>query len=1578
MSDAELVARARTEGVVETTRELEGFTRAAERSEKATDALAGGHRKASSATEQMQRQAVQAAAAQQQLAAAQGVAATATGRMTAAQLLLNRALTSMGGVLGSLRPVLVAIAGAVGAVAGVIGGALLIAIGLVTAAWIQGEKSALIYERAVTGLGRTAGLTAAQLKGMASAAADASNISQNAARDQMVAYISTGRIAGELGQQLTELGRDFQVFMGQDATEATKTLAKAMLEPAKAGQAWTNSFGLLTQAQLRQIEAMEKAGDLAGAQKILADELTQTMAGQADQLDTVAKGWNRVGVFISDAITKFTDWIHINADEDIAARERQLRSPIILPWLRDDRERELQAARDARSAAQERTRTEQEQAAANQAAQAAWERGEEAREEAARRRAAADREAAAAARARTAAAERAYQAEISASESMIESMNKQIATYGMGWEALARYNAGQQVRAMAANGWTNAEVALAQAIMTTTEAMIARRILMDGETLTNTGNRSLSPAVRLIDDDQIITPLEQAADLLREIDDIALGLGDSLSRSFGRAGQALGDVVSGITGYQAEVIRLFDEAGSNEGLRAKAFEKQSRMEIQLYGDLAGSAKQFFDEKSVGFQILTAVESAYRAFELASSIASIAAGWTEASQKVAQSGVKATASTAAGGAKMFEQLGVWAFPAIGAMVAVLAALGMRGGGGGGSSYTPPVTNDGSGTVLGDASAQSQSIGNSVDLAEKYWNRDIQINNAQLTALKAIQSGIGAVTTQIARQLGVGGGLSADGLNLGSSTVGASGLLKLFSPLLGSMLSTTRTRELAGQGLDLNSGSLGGMLSGGVSGSIYNLIQNTKTKSGFLGIGGGTTTWTTEERSGIDSQLSAELTRLLGSLRSGVLAAAGELGVTGAEATLDALTISLGRIDFAGLSSSEISEKLSAVFSAAGDQMAAAILPQLASYQRAGEGMMETLTRLATTFRAVDTTLASIGMTFGAVGLDSLAARDRLVELSGGLDAFTEGASFFAENFLTDAQRIAPIQAAVTAELTRLGVASDISRSGFASLVMGLDVSTEAGSSMFAALMRLAPALDQTLSYAEELTGVVTDLGNAADIARQRHSLELELMEAQGNSAGALAIRRADELAAMDASLRPLRELIWATNDAAEANRLATQAQEEAARAAEAAAQEAARIAETEANRLAQIAGQRRDLVIQLMELTGDAMGAENARRADLIAGLDASLQPLQRLIYAQQDYNAANAAAAQAAEEAAQAAIEREQLLAQYRAQAETDALALVEKARDALSAAYEREAGAIQTTIDKFRGFEEGLRRFRESLGLEGLSPSASLAVSKADFERTSALARVGNEQALGDLQGVSEAYLEQSRAYSKTSLDHLRNLSSVREAVQAAEATAGRQASIGEQQLAALNGSVAGLMVLNGSVLSVRDAISALAGAQAVLANATPSVANDSREWGVNPEVNRLLARQTGYSGDFGSGGWQAWIEQQDEATKAGARATLAAQGQAYRIGFATGGSFEVGGSGGTDSTPISFMATPGEMVNIRRPGDASNDNSGLVAEIRALRQEVASLRSDGARTAKASETTAKTLTQVTRGGDAMLTEAA
>ena len=63
---------------------------------------------------------------------------------------------------------------------------------------------------------------------------------------------------------------------------------------------------------------------------------------------------------------------------------------------------------------------------------------------------------------------------------------------------------------------------------------------------------------------------------------------------------------------------------------------------------------------------------------------------------------------------------------------------------------------------------------------------------------------------------------------------------------------------------------------------------------------------------------------------------------------------------------------------------------------------------------------------------------------------------------------------------------------------------------------------------------------------------------------------------------------------------------------------------------------------------------------------------------------------------------------------------------------------------------------------------------------------------------------------------------------------------------------------------------------------------------------------------------------------------------------GMQHGGSFIVGGGGGTDSQPVAFMATPGERVTVDTPNQArasGSDGGGVVKELRALRRDLANV---------------------------------
>lgn len=188
---------------------------------------------------------------------------------------------------------------------------------LLGAAWVKGEAAAAAYEDAASGIGRTANLTANQLRDLTVAAAEQGEVSRSAAREQAAAYLATGQIGGEVLGGLIAIGRDYASVMGMDAEGATKSLAKAMEDPKAAAHALTAQMGLLDQAQLRDIDNMIEQGNLLGAQRLLLDELTGAVSGHAGRASEITDVWNDIGRSISDALDKLGEFLHTSQDERI-------------------------------------------------------------------------------------------------------------------------------------------------------------------------------------------------------------------------------------------------------------------------------------------------------------------------------------------------------------------------------------------------------------------------------------------------------------------------------------------------------------------------------------------------------------------------------------------------------------------------------------------------------------------------------------------------------------------------------------------------------------------------------------------------------------------------------------------------------------------------------------------------------------------------------------------------------------------------------------------------------------------------------------------------------------------------------------------------------------------------------------------------------------------------------------------------------------------------------------------------------------------------------------------------------------
>lgn len=147
----------------------------------------------------------------------------------------------------------------------------------------------------------------------------------------------------------------------------------------------------------------------------------------------------------------------------------------------------------------------------------------------------------------------------------------------------------------------------------------------------------------------------------------------------------------------------------------------------------------------------------------------------------------------------------------------------------------------------------------------------------------------------------------------------------------------------------------------------------------------------------------------------------------------------------------------------------------------ENVVQTFGRLASVFTATNQAALLLGQNaataFGAVGLASTAARQRLVDLAGGIDALGSLATNYANKMLTDAQRTALAVESATQQLeagfTSLGLAVPQTHEEFTSLVSSLDLSSEAGAKTYTTLLGLVDAFTILHGTAQDAAGGIVE-------------------------------------------------------------------------------------------------------------------------------------------------------------------------------------------------------------------------------------------------------------------------------------------------------------------------------------------------------------------------------------------------------------------------------------------------------------------------------------------------------------------------
>ena len=727
--------------------------------------------------------------------------------------------------------------------------------------------------------------------------------------------------------------------------------------------------------------------------------------------------------------------------------------------------------------------------------------------------------------------------------------------------------------------------------------------------------------------------------------DIITNMTTNLADAFGDVGQAVGTAAKAIADSaekQYQINRQLDkdrkaykeDPNKLAKIESKAAYDIADAKMQSYQSVLGASKKLFGEQTKMGKLLAAAEkglavarAAAAAQELATQLgltsAKIAAKWTE----IQADGIGAVVKTLSSVAFPYN---LAAAATVAAVVASLTGKNVQVPAGGtaaeqqsvqGTGQTYAGSKDGKpidrvGGVLGDATAKSEDVANSIAIMEKYQFKTLEFSNKSLDELRAIKKN----TEGLAGLL-----VSVKGLQSGSGfgTTEGSDPGKLFG------LFGKSSTEILDAGIQLK-GTFKDLAKG--AGEL-NQFENVKKKSSSLFGLVSNTSFSTNTK-GLDDKVVSGIKDLFQSASDSVVS----LGDAFGKESKDRLTEVLQQttVDFKistkGLSGAEIAKALEAEIGIALNGAVESVYPFVKEFQQVGEGLLTTLSRLDNDRNVVNRTLEGMGVNFkdaamaATSGMEdstvaSLRMYESLINLNGGLEEFTKKTAFFSDKFLTDAEKLAPVQAAVSKEFERLGIAADISREDFKKLVLGLDLTTESGQQTYANLMNVAEGFDLVASNSEKF--------NAAVLEKQ-----LQIMKLSGDVTRATNIERTNEinklkqLSKAEADiLVPLQEQIYAKVDEAAATKLnisllqaqgksyaalIIQRQEELKAMTE--AEKVLKIQVYDAENIAKV----RKLDLTLLEMQGNATYVLGLRRQDELETMSEQEQTVQRLIYAEQD------------------------------------------------------------------------------------------------------------------------------------------------------------------------------------------------------------------------------------------------------------------------------------------------------------------------------------------------------------------------
>ena len=627
---------------------------------------------------------------------------------------------------------------------------------------------------------------------------------------------------------------------------------------------------------------------------------------------------------------------------------------------------------------------------------------------------------------------------------------------------------------------------------------------------------------------------------IKDWDRAGKSIADSLSTAFGSGGKAIGQMFKayseGIAGQLRaqkelrEAKKLSDDNPDKIDAINQAHWSGTTAQLKSYADMTTAAQGFFSEGSIGYQAMAAASPVMHAAEVALTVVK---------------GINAVLTQGEGDPYS-------AFARMAAMAAIVAGLGVAIGGVSGGSDTTAKDRQaatGTGSILGDSSAKSESIAHSLAIMEKNSGLGLAHTISMDQSLKQMVAGIGNLSNLLARDgVTAAGGGAAAGVQTGTKVLG--GTLGTVTGAVAGGVGGAALGTYLGMGMAAVGGPIGlavGAVLGAVLGGVVSKLFNTKTSVIDQGITGKAMSLGNIDELGFTAQAYADVNKtkkafgisyssknstqtaalsdemndqfsmIISSMGDTIRSAADVLGLGGAafNAKLDTFVVDLGKISLKDLKGEEQQKALETAFSKLGDDMAKFGVAGLAQYQTVGEGYLETLVRVTNDYMQVSDVLAVLGKSFNVTGLGAVALSESLITAAGGLDKLTSGTGFFVENFLTEAERMAPITKSVNDAMGKLGLAGVTTMDGFKAAALkaadGAAVGQAGSAELYAALLGLAEPFKKAADYAAELAAATGEFAVAAktasEIASEHRDLQQQLNELTKTDAQLLAIQRA---------------------------------------------------------------------------------------------------------------------------------------------------------------------------------------------------------------------------------------------------------------------------------------------------------------------------------------------------------------------------------------------------------------------------------------------------------------------------------------